>query len=415
MPLIIILLALLGGAGVAYTEQYQSLFLAGLVVLLILAVIFHKKFRPWQVVFCRTLLGMLFMFSGFVKGVDPVGTQYQIVDYFIAFGTEWAIPTALVLSVLLNAAEFVLGALLFFNIRIRLVSWLVLLMMILFTVVTLNDAINNPVPDCGCFGKFLILTNWQTFYKNLVIGVFLAVIFLNRNRIKSRFPAAAEWGFFLFFAAAFTGLQVYSIRHLPILDFMDWKVGKRMVATHPMPAEFYLTFRNLQTGEEKEYLSPDYPFSDSVWMSQWEFVKQRVVDPNIKPHQLTIQDAEGNDFTRNIIENPDYQFILVAYDLQAASLKNIGLIRDLAILADIEGHTFTVLTSSTPEIVREFELTHQLGEDYYYGDDTVLQTMVRSNPGLLLMKDAVILGKWHYNDIPDEEKLKKRFPGMITH
>jgi len=414
MPLIILLLALLGGAGIAFIGQYQLLFLAGLIVLLILAVLFHRKFRPWQVAVCRILLGLLFMFSGFVKGVDPVGTQYQIVDYFIAFGTEWAIPLALFLSVLLNAAEFVLGALLFFNVRIRMVSWLVLLMMILFLVVTLNDAINNPVPDCGCFGKFLILTNWQTFYKNLVIGIFLAVLFLNRNRIKFRFPAAAEWGLFLFFAAAFTGLQVYCIRHLPVLDFMDWKVGKKMVADDPLPAEFYLTFRNLQTGEEKEYLSPDYPFNDSVWMSQWEFVKQRVVDPNVKPHELIIRDAEENDITRNIIENPDYQFILVAYDLQAASLKNIRLIRDLAILANIEGHTFTVLTSSTPEAVREFELKHQLGVDYYYGEDTVLQTMVRSNPGLLLMKNAVILDKWHYNDIPDEEKLKKSYSDMMT-
>ena len=117
----------------------------------------------------RILVGIVFVFSGFVKGVDPLGTAYRLEDYFIAFNWTFFIPLALFFSILLCTIEFVTGIMMLLNLKMKISSWVLLLMMVFFTLLTLNDAINNPVPDCGCFGDAIKLTNWQTFYKNLVL------------------------------------------------------------------------------------------------------------------------------------------------------------------------------------------------------------------------------------------------------
>ncbi len=222
-------------------------------------IFFSKRFTLPQITISRILLGLLFIYSGFVKGVDPVGTEYRIVDYFIAFGTEWAIPLALPISIIMNTVEFVLGILLLLNIYIKITSWLVMLMMAFFTMITLNDAMYSPVPDCGCFGDALVISNWQTFYKNLVIDALLLIVFLSHNRVNRWFKLKIEWAILLVSIIGFIGFEVYNIRHLPVIDFRDWKVGNKMVNDNPLPIKYYLTYKNKGTGEEKEYLSPDYP------------------------------------------------------------------------------------------------------------------------------------------------------------
>ncbi len=184
---IILIGTILSGFLIPRYEFYNSFFISILTIEIILVIYFSKRFSNSQITISRILLGLLFIYSGFVKGVDPVGTEYRIVDYFIAFGTDWAIPLALPLSVLMNTVEFVLGILLLLNVRITVTSWLVLLMMAFFTVVTFNDAIYSPVPDCGCFGDALIISNWQTFYKNLIIDALLLIVFFSRNRVGKWF------------------------------------------------------------------------------------------------------------------------------------------------------------------------------------------------------------------------------------
>jgi uncharacterized membrane protein YphA (DoxX/SURF4 family) len=386
---------------IRFFEELSFPFLIVLLAEFIIAMMFASRFTRGQLSFARIIIGLLFMYSGFVKGVDPVGTEYRIVDYFIAYGTEWAFPFALPLSVIMNASEFVLGVLLLFNVRIRTTSWLVLLMMALFTLTTLNDALNNPVPDCGCFGDAIILTNWQTFYKNLTINALLMLVFLSQRRIKPSFGKKTELVIAFAFILLFIWFEIFNIRHLPVIDFRDWKVGNKMSLDNPQPLKYYLTYKNSTTGEEKEYVSPDYPYNDSVWMSQWEFVSQRVEDPNPRVHDLRIQDEGGNDFTSQIIENPDFQFVLVAFDIHKANWKKLEEIKAFSDLCYEDEISFIILTSSLPEEVEFFKQKSGLDIDFYYADDITQMAMIRSNPGLILLKESVVLRKWHYNDFPE--------------
>ncbi len=397
---LLIILILFSGYLISCFKEFNGFFLFVLVAEMLLVIYFIRRFIHAQVTISRIVLALIFIYSGFVKGVDPVGTEYRIADYFIAFGTDWAIPFALPLSIILNAAEFILGVLLLFNVSIRITSWLVILMMAVFTIVTINDALYDPVPDCGCFGDAIILTNWQTLYKNLAIDALLLIVFFSRNRTVKWFTVKIEWAVLAISVAGFVFFEIYNVRHLPVIDFRDWKTGNKMVNENSLPLKYYLTYRNIVTGKEKEYTSPDYPYNDSVWLSQWEFVKQRVFDPNPRLHDMRIEDKDGNDFTADFIENPDYQFLFIAYDISRTSLKNIDITRNFINKSFESGLSFIAITSSLPEDVYNYKQDNDLDLDFYYSDDVPLMTMIRSNPGLILMKEGVVIEKWHYNDFP---------------
>ena len=399
---------------IATYEEYNSFFISLLTVEIILVIFFSRRFTKVQITTSRILLGLIFISSGFVKGVDPIGTEYRIVDYFIAFGTEWANPITLTFSVLLNSVEFVLGILLLFNVTMRVTSWLVMLMMATFTVITINDAMYNPVPDCGCFGDALVISNWQTFYKNLLIDALLLIVFLSRNRGGKWFTLKTEWAILFVSIIGFIVFEIYNIRHLPVIDFRDWKVGNKMVNDNPLPMKYYLTYEHSKTGEVQEYLSPDYPYNDSVWLLQWKFVGQRIEDPNPKLHDLRIEDEEGNDFTDQIISNPGYQFILVAYDLSKSSLKNMDKIEEIFMGSSELGLSFVVITSSLPEEIKQFKESNLKDTDFYFADDITMMSMIRSNPGLILLKNGIIQDKWHYNYFPTFNTIKQELLNPLS-
>lgn len=361
----------------------------------------------------RILVALVFIFSGFVKGVDPLGTAYRIEDYFIAYGMDWANPLSLFLTIFLCALEFTLGMALLLNLRIKLISWPLLLLMIFFTILTFFDAIYNPVPDCGCFGDALKLTNWETFYKNIVLIILVGIIFFYRKKFHSIFLPRIDHIAIMSIFAGFTIFSVYQYRHLPWIDFLGWKTGTDLVSDNPGEAKIYLTYRNKITGEEKEYLSPDYPWNDSTWVAEWEFADQRIDDSGvIRGHSLKIYDTTGNDFTETFINNPGYQFLVVSYNLGAASRKGFGKIDKL--YGDIyhDGHSLIVLTGSLEDEIQSFRQGLHPELEFYQADDVELKMMIRANPGLILLKDGVVLGKWHYRDLPDYQDLKKEFPGL---
>jgi uncharacterized membrane protein YphA (DoxX/SURF4 family) len=358
----------------------------------------------------RIVVGLVFMFSGFVKGIDPLGMGYRLEDYFYAWGTLWMLPAALSLSVLLSTMEFVLGAVVLFNLKPKLNAWLLLGVMLFFTGLTFYDALYNPVPDCGCFGDAITLTNWQTFYKNVILMVPTLVLFFWRYKTADKYSNLVSYGSAAGLTALFVMLSIWCYRHLPIIDFMDWKTGNKMYVENPLPIKFYLTYKNKLTGETQEYLSPDYPFNDSVWMSQWEFVSQRTEDPNVfKGHDLQILDMEGNDYTDHFIQNPGYQFLLVSWGLDKANHDALVSINDFALKAEAEGHGFIALTSSLPEEIDSLRQQLNLNYEFYQADDITLKTMVRANPGLLLLHDGVVLDKWHYNDFPAYDEFLRKF------
>lgn len=362
------------------------------------------------VVFSRLFVGLVFIFSGLVKGVDPLGTAYRLDDYFIAFGTEWAMAFSMLLSVGLSALEFALGVVLVLNAKVKSLSWVLFVLMIFFTLLTLNDAINNPVPDCGCFGDAITLTNWQTFYKNLVLIVFVSIIFFTRKQLVSPWSHKGQVSIVVASIVLFGVFEVYNISHLPLIDFRDYKVGNDLSHDRETPPKVYLKYRNISTGEIKEYLSPDYPWNDSVWMTNWEFIDQRIEKPEgLSEEVLRIDDQDGDDYTSYFLGDTGYVFVVVAYDLSITDIQSFGKIKEIEQKGAEDGYALCVVTSSTPIEVEGFRDQYQYDFDYFYADDIVLKTMIRSNPGLILLRDGLILDKWHHNDIPAYKKIISNF------
>lgn len=358
----------------------------------------------------RVLTGLVFMFSGFVKGVDPWGFAYKLEDYFIAYNWEFLIPLALIFSVLLCVIEFSLGAWLVFNVVTRKAAWLVLLMMLFFTGLTLYDAIYSPVSDCGCFGDAIKLTNWQTFYKNLVLLPMAIIVFIYRKKFKSWLSGKAQWLVALLIALLFAGFCYFNYRHLPVIDFTEWKVGNKLYPENPQPVKTYLTYKNKTTGEQKEYLSPDFPYDDSTWMANWEFAAQRVEDPNVYyGKNLILTDSTGNDYTADVVRNPDFQFIFNIYDLSSVSDEHAKFIKKFSSQAYDAEISAVIAVSAVPEEISSFIAKNGITVPVYTSDDVVLKTMVRSNAGLMLMKNGVILDKWNWRDIPEFETIQKKY------
>jgi len=358
----------------------------------------------------RVLVGLVFVYSGFVKGIDPLGTVYRMEDYFNVFNISFLIPFGLYLTIFLCTLEFLLGISLLFNIWIRKTVWVLLPMMIFFTILTFFDAAYALVPDCGCFGDALKLTNLQTFIKNIFLMALILPIFFWRKKYRSLLPSWGDIIVLMLTTIAFSALSIHCYRHLPLIDFMAWKVGKRINKTETKPVTFYVTYKNKKTGEEKEYISPDYPWNDSVWLADWIFINQRVVDPNKEQGMaLRIEDQYGADYTSGVIDNPDYQFILVAYSLEKANRKGVNKILPLFKKTMLDGYSFICLTNSLPGEIKKFRMDNGTAFDYYNSDDVVLKTMVRSNPGLILIKNGIVIAKWGFRDFPDYDEVREKY------
>jgi uncharacterized membrane protein YphA (DoxX/SURF4 family) len=358
----------------------------------------------------RVFIGLVFIFSSFVKAVDPLGTAFRIEDYFIAFGIPWAAPASLFLSILLCTLEFITGVSLLLNLWIRKMAWLLLLMMTYFTVLTFIDAMWNLVPDCGCFGDAVKLSNKETFFKNVILMFFVIPVFIWRKKYRSLLPFAGDAALLLLFTAGFAWMSVYSARHLPLIDFMAWKKGNKVNLQQKHEVKFYVTYRNRKTGAKKEYLASNYPWNDSIWMSQWVFDSQRVEDLNPeKTPALLVEDLEGNDVTASILDNPGYQFILVAYDLASTNKQVFRGILPFYKKAAARDIPFLCITSGLAPEIRKFRISQGTAFEFFNADDVILKTMVRSNPGLILLHDGVVIDKWAWRDLPEWEELNNKY------
>ncbi|OFY48341.1 MAG: hypothetical protein A2W85_10245 [Bacteroidetes bacterium GWF2_41_31] len=354
----------------------------------------------------RIFTGLVFVFSSTVKGVDPMGTAYRVEDYLLVYGWTSLMDYALMLGVFLIIIEFLIGVALIFKLKSSLATFGLLLIMVIFTVVTYLDALYNMVPDCGCFGDAVKLTNWQTFYKNIFLIVLAVLIFSYRKRLKLNLPPVLQWIILVVFIGGYSWFVITNCHHLPMVDFRDWKVGNDMKSEGLDQVKTYVKYKNNQTGEEQEFLSPDYPWNDSTWMSQWTFVDQRIDDSQrVLKHHVLLEDEAGNDLTAEIFENPDFQMVLISNDLDAAS--TMGLTRASAI--EFEASKLDVpmvlVSSSSFEKMDEIKKDYHLNMESLIADETELKAMIRSNPGLMLLHNGIVIKKWHYHDFPDKEEL----------
>ncbi len=353
----------------------------------------------------RILLGLLFIFSSTVKGIDPIGTAYRVEDYLLAYGLDGLTDLKLLLAIALITTEFILGFALLFKLRYKIAAWGTFLMMIFFLVVTWFDATKNLVPDCGCFGDAIKLSNWATFYKNIIFTI-MAFVLLFAQKGQQRAKPVLQNIILILAAAGFMWFQFYNYNHLPLLDFRAWKTGKDMKIKNADKQKIYVIYKNKQTGETKEYLSPNYPWNDSTWKANWVFVDQRIDDSQvIKPHDLIIENAQRDDVTSGIIENPGFQLLIISQDMDEANGEAMIKASKLAVALEPESVETALITATGPEEVKKYLKLYNITYPVYYADDIELKAMIRSNPGIMLLHNGVILNKWHYNDFPTKAEI----------
>lgn len=365
----------------------------------------------------RILFGLVFIFSGFVKGIDPLGSTYKFTDYFHALGLDGLVWAAFPLGILLAFAEFAIGVAFLFNWRMKWFSWLGLLFMAFFTPLTLWIAVKNPVTDCGCFGDALVISNWETFYKNLLFSALAIIAVFNRQwyseQVKTKMPLVlSSLTFVVYF-----GIVYYSYNHLPLIDFRPYKVGTHIPEAMSVPEgapqdeyENIFYYKNKNTGEVKEFTEENYPWQDTANWEYDDMVSNLVQKGYEAPiHNFMIESPEGEDITDFFIYDENYVFMLVAYDLSKANTRSQDRINTLADWALAQGYSFVCLTSSLPDEAMDFADQHGTPYEYFNVDEVTLKTIIRSNPGLVVLKNGTVIAKYHANDIPSPEAFQKEF------
>ena len=401
--------ALICAVLVGLFPNYSLIMLIAILIPILSSLLFSGYYNRSGLTLCRVLVGALLVFSSFTKGVDPLGTKYKMLDYFVAYDIEWLNGLALVLSVIMIMTEFIVGLCLMFNLLPRLATLGASLLMIFFTTTTFFDAMYDLVPDCGCFGTAIKMSNWQTFFKNLIIlSILIPLILNNKSLVNKRVTVLGQTLFTFVFIGLFVGFEIYNIRHLPVIDFMEWKVGRDIKPVEDTePADIYLTFKNVETGETEEYLSPNYPWNDSVWMSKWEFVSQRQ-EGGTQSLGFSILNEDGDDYTHLLYET-EKLFVFVAPYLNEMTKNDIDECQRIYDFANEKGYSYLWITSVNPEYVYELRERYYMFDEVYFGDELELKSMVRSNPGLILMDNGIILDKWSKIDFPCEKEIDDLF------
>ena len=363
---------------------------------------------------CRIIVGIVFIYSGFVKGIDPLGSDYKFTDYFNAFGMGWMNATTLFFSFALSLVEFLIGIALLFNLWVSRMAWGSLLSMAFFTPLTLVLALTNPVSDCGCFGDAMILTNWQTFWKNIILLLLAIMIFMYRKEYKSSLPLVGQFSFLALAGAGMLCLSVYCYRHLPVLDFRPYAVGKNITEGMRLPEgaepdqyEVTLKYKNKQTGEVQSFTEENYPWQDTLnW--EYESSSERLVKKGyITPiHDLVIEHPTLGNITEEILEDDNHTILAVAYNLTQSDVQYQPAINRLAEYAQEKGIRFYGLTSSSERDIETYKKRYHVPYEFCTADEIQLKTMIRSNPGVIILREGTILDKWAGKDVPDVKELQ---------
>ncbi len=370
-----------------------------------------KKLSSPLLHFSRIIAGSVFIYSGFVKGIDPLGSAYKFTDYFVAFNLEFLEPAALPLSVALSSAEMLIGVLLLAGVHMAITSWALFLFMSFFTILTLYIAVTDPVADCGCFGDAIVLTNWETFWKNAVLMIFVVYLFLQRKKFSPFFTKPlAEWSALFTLLVIILGISAWSYLNLPVMDFRPFSTGadinEKMSVPPDAPADEYeITLYYKKDGEERPFSVDNLPGPDWEWVrTESTLISQGYVPPITDFYIESVDD--GTDYTYILLNDPGYTFMIIAWNLEKSSGKNTDRINRLAEWSAGQGVNFICLTASPVSHIDDFAAGTGASYKFYHADEITLKTVIRSNPGLVLLKNGTILGKWHYRNIPHADELK---------
>lgn len=369
----------------------------------------------------RVILGITFIFSGFVKSVDPMGTTYKIQDYLTSFGLTELHGFAFLMAIVLCAGEFCLGLFMFIGLYRKWTSRLMFLVMIFMTPLTLYLAIAEPVKDCGCFGDALIITNWQTFYKNIVLLACSVVTLIYHEKITNLFTGKFYWFVGLWIVIFGISFCLYNYYNEPIIDFRPYKPGNNIPQLMTVEEGRAPVYENVfiyeKDGTQQEFTEDNYPWQDSTWVfvdRKSKLIKEgeeplitdfAVTRLYFNPERTEIEGTE--DITTEILADTGYTFLMIAYSLEEMDRNYLSRFEDVNNYAEEYGYTFYCLTASPQDIIIEKEKEDITNFNFCSADERLLKTIVRSNPGLVLLKNGTIVNKWADHTVPEEKSLNR--------
>ncbi len=359
----------------------------------------------------RIVTGIVFAFSGFVKGIDPMGTAFKLGDYFAAFRIGFLDDMALPLSILLCLFEFVTGMMLLSGALVKPASWMAAIFMALFTPLTFILALWNPVSDCGCFGDAIILTNWQTFIKNIIITVPVVFVLIRRNDITGIMSMKRGMNFTIAYIFIFLLFIRMNIAWLPVIDFRPYKTGTNIAEAMTVPPDaepdkYDIRFIYEKDGVQREFTLNDYPADDTTW----KFVDQKsvLISRGYVPpiNNFTLITENGIDMTDQVTRHQGSVLLMIARRLGDADRD--GLMKGYSLGMDLreKGVDFHIVTATAPAEAAPLVT----GFSALYADETTLKTIIRSNPGFVLINNGTVAAKWSYHNLPDND----RFSGDLN-
>lgn len=352
----------------------------------------------------RILVGVLFIFSGLIKANDPLGLSYKMDEFFEVLHLTFLSPYSLAFSVIMNAFEIIAGVAVLVGYRMRTFSVLLLLLIAFFTFLTGYALFSGTIRECGCFGDCIKLTASQTFWKDVILFVMILLIFAKRKEITPLYKGA---GLTVLISAVLSfGIQWYTLRHLPFIDCLAYKVGnnipeKMKLPPGATPDVYQMTFIYEKDGVKKEFTEENYPWSDSTWVfveRKDKLIKKGNAEPAIK--DFILMDLDGGNQTQGVLEEPKPVYLFMVLNTNTAGTGWEEKIKALQAKQQQGEVEIFGVTASTKEEIAAFQQAKGLTFQFLQMDGVAIKTAVRSNPGLILLEKGTIKGKWAYHDIP---------------
>lgn len=372
----------------------------------------------------RFLVGGLFIFSGFIKANDPLGFSYKLQEYFEVFQNDsgmaffgWFAHIALPLAIIICASEIILGVMLLIGYKRNITLWLLFAQIVFFTFLTFYSACYNKVTHCGCFGDFLKLTPWESFWKDVALMILITLLFAGKENINELLPPMATAALFIIGVLFSFGFPIYAFRNLPPLDFRAYAPGMSIKENMKLPLNYAppvietgFIYENIKTGKKEHFTISNYPWQDTLnW--KWSATENIVIKEAVNAPKITdfnVSALDGSNITDSLLNDKKYSFWLVAYDLTATEDEEelMAQINDFYKLASQDKFKFIALTASSANDIDAYKHKHNALFDFASVDGIVLKTMIRSNPGLMLIKDGQVIANWHHNNFPAYSHVK---------
>ncbi len=353
----------------------------------------------------RISLGLLFIFSGYVKVVDPWGSAIKMGEYFEAMNLGILQFMSFPLANLFSILELLTGYLLLFNIQRKWATRMAFLFMLFFTPLTFWSAVTEKVTDCGCFGDAVKLTQWETFYKNIVLFAIALFVVIVSHKYPARFNLKKQRLLFILGLIFSTGVVFYSYQHLPLIDFRPFKVGNDIQKGIEIPEnapidQYETTLKYEKNGVTKEFTEDNYPWQDSTW----NFVssEQRLIKKGYEPpiHDFYIETINGENITQRILDD-ETALLIISYKIEETNLVKYFQenLKHLVKKANEQQIPVYLLTSSNVQQIENIEGYIQGEISYCFADEKMLKTAIRANPGVMLLRQGVVAKKWNANDL----------------